>query len=62
MNGKVFVIALLVCLAFWGYGMNLYKLTQLDFEPSYKAEVLRVFGLVPFFGSVIGFITFEEER
>lgn len=43
--------------------MNVYKLIQLDFEPSYKAEVIRVVGIVfPPAGSIAGYCTFDEEK
>lgn len=52
------VIALLI----GGYFANIYKLTQLDFEPNYKAESIRIIGIpvVPL-GVIAGFVTFEEE-
>ena len=53
------VIALLI----GGYFANIYKLTQLDFEPNYKAEAIRIVGIpVAPLGVIAGFITFEEEK
>ena len=53
------VIALLIC----GYFANIYKLTQLDFEPNYKAEAIRIVGIpIAPLGVIAGFITFEEEK
>ena len=46
-----------------GYVTNLYKLTQLDFEPNYKAEAIRIIGIpVAPLGVIAGFVTFDEEE
>lgn len=44
-----------------GYGMNIYKLMQCDFEKPYRAEVIRAAG-VPFvpMGSICGFLTISD--
>ena len=40
-----------------GWGMNIYKLaTECDFVAPYKCEVVRVIGLVPPIGAVVGWI------
>ena len=46
----------------FGWGMNIYKMTQLDFASPYKAEVIRGVGLLPVFGAVIGYMTVGEEN
>jgi len=52
-----FIIGLTV-----GWGINIYKLTSLDFEEPYKAEVLRIIGLpVAPMGGVIGYMDIGEE-
>ena len=40
-----------------GFGMNIYKLANCDFEAPYKAEILRGVG-IPFFplGVVVGYM------
>jgi hypothetical protein len=56
------VIGIIIWLAIIvGWGLNVYKLSQLDFESNYKAEIFRVVGLLPPLGAVIGWIEFEEE-
>lgn len=60
----IFIVIIVLSLAF-GWVMNLYKLTQLDFDSSkstYKAEVFRAIGLAPPIGAFMGWITFDEER
>lgn len=49
-------IALILAL-FLGWGMNIYSLTQCDFEAPYRAEVLRMLGvfLAPV-GGVLGWL------
>lgn len=61
----VLAIIYLVVLALvvGGYLTNLYKLTQLDFEPNYKVEAIRIIGIpVAPLGIIAGFVTFEEEE
>lgn len=44
-----------------GWGLNVYQLTQCDFEPSYRAEILRGIGVViPIVGAVEGYCTIED--
>jgi prepilin-type N-terminal cleavage/methylation domain-containing protein len=46
-----------------GWGMNIYKAFQLDYEPTYKAEVIRIVGVfVPPVGAIAGYCTFAEEE
>lgn len=48
---------LIVGLGVFGYFANIYKLTKCDFEPSYKAEVIRGIGIVvPPVGIVTGYL------
>ena len=39
-----------------GWVKNLIKLTECDFEPSYKAEVIHIVGLIPPVGMVTGWL------
>lgn len=43
------------------WGLNIYKITQLDFEPSYKAEIIRGVGIVPPIGAVVAWFDIGEE-
>jgi hypothetical protein len=52
---------ILLLAGFLGWGMNVYKLTQLDFQTPYKAEVIRTAGVFSPIGAIVGYITFEEE-
>lgn len=48
-------------LAVWGYIANIYKLTDCDFDKPYKAEVIRVVGIVvPPVGCVTGFMHIDD--
>ena len=64
-NQKGFTVVelLMVFLLIGGVGwfMNLYKLTQCDFEASYKAEVIRGAGVVvPPIGAIVGYLNFGK--
>jgi len=61
--GVAWSLALVLILILGGIGwcMNVYKITQLDFESPYKAEVLRGIGVIPPVGAIEGWMTFEEE-
>lgn len=55
----------LLVVAFWlfvavSWCVNLYKLTQCDFEPSYKAEILHVAGLIPVVSLVTAWADFGK--
>lgn len=48
-------------LAVWGYIANIYKLTDCDFDKPYKAEVIRVVGIVvPPVGCITGFMHIDD--
>ena len=58
------LISLLVVLILLsGWFMNIVKLVNLDFEPNYKAEIIRSVGItvVPV-GMISGWVTIEEEE
>ncbi|MCM1497239.1 MAG: hypothetical protein NC124_02115 [Clostridium sp.] len=42
--------------------MNVVKLTNLDFEPPYKAEFFRIAGIYVPIGGLIGWIDIGEEN
>ena len=59
---KILLIIALVLVVISGYFQNIYKLTTLDFEPNYKAETVRIIGIViPPVGLIVGWVTFDEE-
>ena len=52
---------MIIVVFFGGWCQNIYKLTQCDFEPSYKSEVIRVVGIVAFpVGGVVGWMELED--
>jgi hypothetical protein len=58
----VFIQLAILCAIGIGWSMNLYKLTQADFEAPYKTEIIRVAGLFPLIGMVTGHMTIGEEN
>jgi hypothetical protein len=60
--GHCFIILFVLVMA-TGWGMNLYKTTQLDFETPLKAEVFRLGGIfIAPVGAILGWWTFKEEE
>ena len=53
------IAVLLACI---GWGMNLYKLAEADFEAPYKTEIVRTIGLVPVVGAFTGYMAIGEEN
>jgi hypothetical protein len=39
-----------------GMVKNIIKLTDCDFEPSYKAEIIHIIGLIPPIGAITGWL------
>jgi hypothetical protein len=59
--GVLLVVALpLACAT--GIGLNIYKLTQCDFEAPYKAEIIRGIGVFPVvpIGIVAGYLHIDD--
>jgi len=54
------IIGLVVVVAFTGWVKNLIKLSELDFESPYKAEVIRAVGIIPPVGAVVGYFEIED--
>lgn len=51
------IYILLVLGAMVGWVKNIYALTQCDFEPTYKAEVLRIIGIpIAPVGAILGYV------
>lgn len=45
-----------------GWCLNVYKLTQCDFEPSYKEEIIRSIAIpVAPISWIVGYVDFEDE-
>ena len=49
---------MLLIIVFVGVGWvkNLIKLSECDFEPSYKAEVIHTIGIIPVVGMITGWL------
>lgn len=59
----IIVILSFVALLITGYCLNIIKLTKCDFEPSYKAEVLRTVGIfLPPVGVIEGYLTIKDGK
>lgn len=43
-----------------GWVKNLIKLSELNFESPYKAEIIHAAGLIPPVGAVTGWLTIED--
>lgn len=59
--GLLFCLAIpIACLT--GIGLNIYKLTQCDFQAPYKAEIIRGIGAFPFvpLGIVAGYLHIND--
>lgn len=54
------IILLIVATLWFGYIKNIVKLTRLDFESPYKAEVMRGIGIFPPVGVVMGYINIDD--
>ena len=59
--GLIGLILIVACA--YGWIVNVINFCSLDFEESYKAEIIRGIGIpVAPAGIVLGYITFEEEE
>lgn len=56
------VIIAIIILFITGWVKNVIKLTNLDFSAPYKTEIIRVVGVLPPVGGIVGWMTFEEEK
>ncbi|MCP5006647.1 MAG: hypothetical protein GY941_22300 [Planctomycetes bacterium] len=57
----IILVWLVVLVGVIGWCMNIVKLTQCDFKPSYKTEIVRGIGIpVPIVGAVYGFFPNNE--
>ena len=55
----VFII-LIIGAGVTGWIKNIVKLTRCDFEAPYKAEIIRVVGIVPPVGAVVGWLNIDD--
>lgn len=56
MKGLLVVSVVIVLLAGTGWVKNIIKLSECDFEPPYKAEVVHIIGIIPPVGAVTGWL------
>lgn len=56
MKSELFIQLLFLIVIGTGWVKNIIKLSECDFEPSYKAEVIHIIGLVPPIGMVTGWL------
>ncbi len=54
---------IIIVFCFTGWVKNIIKLSNCDFEPSYRSEVLRIIGIpVAPMGIVIGYMDLIDEK
>jgi hypothetical protein len=54
---------IIIIFCFTGWVKNIIKLSNCDFEPSYRSEVLRIIGIpVAPMGIVIGYMDLNDEK
>ena len=56
MKTVMFIQLFILIIVGTGWVKNLIKLTECDFEPSYKAEVIHIVGLIPPVGMITGWL------
>lgn len=54
------LLLFVVILMFIGWGKNIYKLSECDFEAPYKCEVIHAVGIIPPVGGVVGWMDFGK--
>ena len=59
-NGNIAILIWLIII--FGWGRNVYKLTQCDFDVPLKTEIIRSVGIVIFpLGGIFGYMNIGEE-
>ena len=54
---SIFIVQILILVIIGtGWVKNLIKLSECDFEPSYKAEIIHLVGIIPPVGMVTGWL------
>lgn len=56
MNHLVVILVMMILIIGIGWVKNLIKLTECDFKPPFKAELIHTAGLFPLIGMVTGWI------
>ncbi len=56
----ILIWLLVVILGGVGWVKNIIKLSDCDFEPSYKAEVIHAVGIIPIVGAFTGWMDFGK--
>ncbi len=56
MKSILIIQVLVLVIVGTGWVKNLIKLSECDFEPSYKAEVIHLAGLIPPIGMITGWL------
>ncbi len=54
------VFVALVVSAFVGWTCNIAKLAKCDFEAPYKAEAIRIVGIFPPVGAIVGYMNIKD--
>ena len=58
---NLIIAGLIICAGAVGWVSNLVKLTKCDFQPSYKAEVIRGTGVLLFpMGAIVGYFDIKD--
>ncbi len=60
MKFTILIWLLVVILGGVGWVKNIIKLSDCDFEPSYKAEVIHAVGIIPIVGAFTGWMDFGK--
>lgn len=61
MNVLIVLSIVTIILGTVGWGLNIVKLCQCDFEAPYKAEVVRAIGIpIPLVGAVAGWCDIDD--
>lgn len=58
----IVIVAVVVVIIGSGWVQNIYKLANADFESPYKTEIVRVIGILPPVGAVVGWMDIGEEN
>lgn len=59
--GAFVLVVVIIVAGVIGYVMNIYKLTQCNFESPYKCEIVHAVGIIPIVGVFSGYMSFEGE-
>lgn len=54
------IIVVIGVIGLIGWGMNIVKLIQCDFDAPYRAEAIRTIGIIPPVGAITGYLTIDD--